>query len=164
MNSDRITSPRATFIICATLSAIASGLSTLFPGAGAILPGVFFGIAIAYAINRKIEPLRPISRVLLVTLSIFGFWIACVTAAITVRLYGGENSFMAGAVIGAAAGGAGASFVAACMAIASKYFQSMRVFVVTTLAGTTYGAVLVIAGVWLRDFIHAPNSLVFVIF
>ena len=163
MNSDRITSPRATFIICATVSAIATGLSPLFPGAGVILPGVFFGIAIAYAINRKIEPLRPISRVLLIALSIFGYWIACVTGAVTVRLYGGENGFMAGAVIGAAAGGAGASFVAAGVAIASNYFQSMRVFVVTTLAGTTYGAVFMIASVWLRDFIHAPDSLVLVI-
>ena len=163
MNSGRSMSAQLAFPLAAVLSGFASGVSNIVPGGGIILPGLFFGIAMAFAVHHTIEAVSPVLGAVLILLSTFGFWVACITGLLTFRLTGGRNDFVSGSIAGMFAGGAGASLTAFGLAISSAYFPLMRVVIVMTLAGAAFGAVVFPVLIYLHDIGHLPHPLDFIL-
>jgi hypothetical protein len=154
MNPGRVMSAQLAFPLAAVVSGLASGLSCLVPGFAIIFPGLFFGVAIAFAVHHKVGVLDPLMGVVLIVLSMFGYWIAGIATLLSIRFLGNGNILACGSI----AGGVRACVTAVALAISSKYFQSIRVVAVTTLAGAVCG---VICGgvIYLHDHKHMPHPL-----
>ena len=161
MSHDRSMSAQLAFPVAAAVSGFASGISYIVPGGGIIFPGLFFGIALAYAVHHTVEELKPAIGAVLVLLSTCGFWVACITTLFSIRLFGGGNNLASDFIAGILAGSAGASVLAAGLAISSERFQSFRFVAVISATGAVCGAAFAVV-VYLHDNAHLPHPIDFI--
>ncbi len=162
MNHGRTMSGYLAFPLAAVISGFASGMSCIVPGGGIFFPGLLFGIAVLFAVHNAAESCHPAMATIVVLFSLVGYWIACITTLLSIRLFGGGNNIASDAMGQTLAGGVGASIIAIGLAISCRSFRSFNFVALTAAAGAVCGAVCGLL-VYLHDNAHLPHPLDFIL-
>lgn len=151
----RITySPGATIGVFATsgfIAGLCSGATVILRPLGVVSPGVFFGLALTYAITRSIQPLRIATRISLVACSTLAHLLAICAALLSMRLPGIGNGILSSAISGGLAGWVGATAVGFSIFVLVPRLRSMLMLGIVMLAGAIFGTLFGAVGVYISD-------------
>ena len=144
--------PLDIFILIALASGVCSGVSVIVRPLGIVVPGLCFGLALCFALRLSGVPLGLGRAAILIATVTLGYLAAFVTCLLSMRLPGWTNSgFISGCLTGTIAGGTGAAIVALSLAFVVPRLRSTAPFVLTSVTGAVFGAVLDNVGTLISD-------------
>ena len=130
--------------ICCNFTSIA------FPGTGLFTTGLFFGIVIAVALHRTVQPLGPLRVIGILLAMEASFWFAFITALLSIR-FGVSNGLTGSFTSGAMAGSVGSLVAALTLYGIVRNLRSIGTVVSITFAGSVLGGISVLISVYIAD-------------
>lgn len=144
-------SPHKLFLIASLLSGLGSSLSVAIPPVALLFPGLFFGLALAYAANRTILPLSTGQKVAIVSGTTIAYLLAILTSLLSMRVVGIGNSFEASAIPLGSAGGVGGLLIALTLAVLFEEFRLAVCIVSISIIGFFGGILFAVIATYVLD-------------
>jgi len=152
-------SPCVVFLFATAVGGFASACSVLIQPAGVFAPGVIFGLAIAYAINRSVCRIDIGQTSGIAAGALLAYWCAGFTGLFSQRWLGQSTDFLSNALAGCVAGTIGALVVALFVYAAVAQFRSVRFVLSTALAGHLFGGLFLVSVTYLSDELRLPHPI-----